>query len=409
MFEPKNVFVNKENRVINEFARQKSEIYPQESNQKARNEAEENLQMIDDTLAELREGKIPPNEASDLLYEMQWDFERPNEQIYAFESLLKALVYVEDEKTIDQSLDYALSRIVCSENPIEREYLLGILYHFGSPTNYESIEQSKHTPHDDNKAAESDEEIAGLAKIVSRIQESAKRLAQEENAAMLENTSGDMRDRVNVLQYLLTDFSLEGIQEHSSSWDDREGAKLISHFYEHEPSATRRNFDLDEMEKSQYSEHENTITSPVNGDQNPWRLVALPQGHHPSLDKLHESKGSLIPIDTFRLVDKNSYKGDGETYPFLDVSFVRHPRKEKLAELYYDRIRYYKDKGDAAKVEKLDTALRNHLWREIEETDPAAAEQLGGVENILILKKTIRDKNPEPEMGGELENVKKAA
>lgn len=409
MFEPKNIFANKENGAINELARQKSEIYSQESDQKVRNDAEENLQMIDDTLTELREKRMPPSEALDLLYEMQWDFERPNEQIYAFESLLKALANIDDEKLLDQALDYTLSRIACSENPIEREYLLGILYHFGSPTNYETIEQSRHTPSDNNKAPLTDEEATNLAKIVSRIQESAKRLAQEENIPAVENISDDMRDRVNVLQYLLTDFSLEGINEHSSSWDDREGAKLISHFYEHEPTATRRNFDLDEMEKSQYTEHGDTVASPIIRNQNPWRLVALPQGHHPSLEKLHESKSSETPIDTFRLVDKNSYRGDGGTYPFLDVSFIQHPRKEKLAELYYDRIRYYKDRGDAAKVEKLDTALRNHLWREIEETDPAAAEQLGGVDNILILKKTIRDKNPEPETNNESEKIKEAA
>lgn len=297
---------------------------------------------------------------------------------------------------------------MCSENPVEREYFLGILYHFGSPTNYETIEQSKHAPSDDNKTPLTDEEAVDLAKIVSRIQESAKRLAQEEGTPVVENISDGMRDRANVLQYLLTDFSLEGIPKHSASWDDREGAKLISHFYEHEPTATRRNFDLDEIEKSQHDEHGDITASSVSENQNPWLLVALPQGHHPSLDKLHESKIFSIPIDTFRLVDKNSYKGDGGTYPFLDVSFVRHPRKEKLAEPYYDRIRYYKDKGDTTKVEKLDTALRNHLWREIEETDPTAAEELGGIENILVLKKTIRDKNHEPETTNEPEEMKQA-
>tara|TARA_Y100000031_G_scaffold144412_1_gene175833 strand:+ start:2628 stop:3728 length:1101 start_codon:yes stop_codon:yes gene_type:complete len=312
---------------------------------------------VEQKINDFYEKKISAKEMSNILGNvvLGTNGEHASTQIYAYENLLKSLSEIQqrDKEDVENITGEAIYDIAVEKNPMKRAYLLGILYHYSSQERLDQIEKqlssSKEKP---------DQKTEDEKNIISSIRSSSSRLKNNDNFFPEENKVAD---------YILNDFS--------GNKNECETARLIADYYDKEPHATR----MPEPGKKSIINNED-IWNNAEGNGIPRYVYVLPEEYHPSQEKLDEADNFGIHLTPQVAV----FEGQNKI-------FVDYDMNPELARLYNRRIRHYKDTNNLAKVEQLENAFRERVWRDISNKDPEAANIFGDRENIVVLRRTIRD------------------
>lgn len=277
--------------------------------------------------------------------------EHASTQIYAYENLIKTIAETEKEEDIDIIAEEIFYSAATENNPMKKAYLLGILNNF---SNLERLEElfSKKDETNNSVDVKNTEEID----IIQKIRKAALRIKKEGKVSEQEE---------EVLNYVLDNFPRDN--------NECESARLVSVYYSKENYATR----MPALGKQKLLEDE--VWKCLEGNGIPRYVYALPAGWHPSGEKLDEADRFGINLTQQAAIFEGKEK-----------IFIEYDMNPRLSRLYNRRIKYYRDQKNLKKVEELENALKLRVWREIEK-DPEAMETFQSIDNIVIIKKTIRD------------------
>lgn len=320
----------------------------EEPSLKNRKEIQASYIAIEDKVNDFYEKKISAKEFAEYLSSIALGIggDHASAQIYAYENLIKSLSETNEPGDIKLITDEIFFGAAVERNPMKRAYLLGILHYYSSRDRLKQIldEESRGGPNERTRVEKD---------IVKKIRDAAS------------SASKKTKDEEKITDYILGDFSQ---REDETNW-----ARLISDYYRREPRATR----MPSLGRKKLLNED--IWSDLEGNGLPRYVYALPQGYHPSTEKVDEA-------DRFGLVLKPEaafFEGDEKIY-------VEYDMNPELARLYNRRIRYYKNNEVWDRVRLLEESLRERIWREIQD-DPGAREVFRNRGDITVVKKTIRD------------------
>lgn len=323
---------------------------------------DEEYRKIEESVNGYAEKKVSAKELSEYLGNavlVGLNKEHPSSRIYAYEQLIKSLSNTDADKKadIDLIVEEVLFDAAEERNPNKRIYLLGILYHYSSQERINNIEQKLSSGEELIKNARIRDEVD----IITKIKGSVNRLREK-----IEN----YEDLEKIMHYIIDDFS--------GTENECEAARLIANYYEKESSATRPpSFKVFER----YIDKAEDMGADDYGNGEPRYIYTLPEGLHPSQRKIDEAGrfGKDLEFQAANIDDRK-------------VKFVPYDLKPDLRMLYYRRIRYYKDKQNYQRIEKLENALQERVWRDLYNLDSVKTEETFlSKEDMVVLKKTIRD------------------
>ncbi len=330
----------------------------QESSMEKRKSIREDYEEIEDKVNDYYEKKINAKDLSSALGSATLGFQgqHASAQIYAYENLIKAIAETKDDKDIDTIAEEVFYDAAAEDNPMKKSYLLGILNYYSNLERMKELyDKEAEEKGKGNKTA--NQKLIEEKDIIQKIRQAARRIKKEGKISTQEE---------KIVDYVLNNFPR----------DDKEceAARLISNYYSKEDHATR----MPALGRRKLLEDEE-IWEELKGSGVPRYVYVLPEGWHPSGEKLDEA-------DRFglKLIPQAAYFEGNVKF------FVEYDMNPELAKLYNRRIRYYKDKGDFQRAEDLERAFRERVWREIEK-DPEAKQIFQSPDNIVLLKKTIRD------------------
>lgn len=382
MEQPNNFLSNEENKNLEGVQRNKETVYSREESRNERKKFYLTIDDIDGVLEEYSKGVFSLKQTLDILIDMSSHKEvKPNVQVYSFEQLLK----LAGESTKNGSIDNegaeeiirsALITINDSSNNTQKIYFMSLLHHFTSNNNLQEIEkniQNKTISHND-------EDSKKYVKAVSILRSAAIRL---HNNGEFRFEGYEMEEKM--LQEIINEFSIDGVKPGSFEYDENETVRLLSVLYAKNPEKLRKNL---EIEKEEIIDTEGSNEG-THGSGEPWMVVNLPEGRIPTRKKIEEAKLNNMYLG-FNLSREVSSNGK-EIRHYLDF-----PLSERLSELYYSRMRHYRDlkpktEEMVRKFNKIESTLRQRIWNELIETDPDAAEEIGSIDNLIIRMKTVRD------------------
>ena len=308
-------------------------------------------------------------------------------QIYAFENMLKAMSETENNEDIKHLTRCFLHDIAFENNPRKRAYLLGLLCYYSDGERLAKIEEelTRERAADPNRKI--DQKTQDEIDIIQRIKSAAGAISKEEYEQLPENMQ-------TVLSYILKNFPRDT--------DECQAARLVSWGYENDPHATR----MPGVGERTISIIEN-MGERLDGCGLPRLAYLLPKGWGPSQEKIDEVEkyaqlDSLFGKELFtkmrpqiaRVEEGNSRK----------INYVNYPMSPEEAFDYYKETRRCKDARDYEALEALENKFKRMAWQGLDET---ARQELGGdINNVVILKRTIRD-YPKTENGKDIPNETK--
>ena len=386
---------------LDEINKRIERVYPKESKADDRKVIKEQLLHISSLYNEIKNanpaevGKRTQALADYVFSLIPNEGVRQNVEMLAGEKLLKAGQFITDEAVLVDLLDALIQRASATDVGAERGYYLGLLHHFTSPSNYEQIEQdlrarqvitgeSLGQPSSDSRA----EDLYTLARTVPKYQKAAKTLYERVQGLVEteEYSSPLSRDYVHAIRYIVDDFA-ENSNASQEERDEINLAKLLSRYYQNDPSELERNLDLGEVEKS---DEDTTHEQLDDGEHTKYYLWALRAGYHPSKEKIEQAKKVGTPLTRFRVADKAQYEsGIRKTYRDRDRAPLL---SDQQGALFYALIREQKDARNMTEVRRLQRDLLDCIWRVMERDDPESIREIGNKGNALVLVYTIRDK-----------------
>lgn len=345
-----------------------------EPNMNKRKEILGEYKNIDNLLTKFKDGGQKLSELSSALGRITSaeNDEHASSQLYAYDNLLKLTQQTEEDADTDTITEEGVFDIAIEKNPMKRAYLLGMLYRFSSLEKAKTAAEELDRRTKDGEAEDSPEIIKMKEQIaaIKRVRESIKRLGADAEIA-------ESEEMKKVIEYIINDYP-EGV-------DECEAAKLIAKYYENEENATR----MPSIGEKLLSLVPEEIWLNRNGNKIPRYPYTLPNGkyspHHPSQEKLDEYDEFRLPFTTVPAVEI-----EGVRY------WVKFPLNQNLNRAYLRRIRYYKDQGNYDRVNLLEQALKERVWRELQKNqdDPEIKTYFSTPEdkdNLVVLRQTVRD------------------
>lgn len=376
-----------------EFLKQTYEVSSLNERDKINKEYEYVEKLINDFYV----GKETLENTSNKLGEVVLEFkgEHSSTQLYAFEMLFKMLseVNFDDKENVKTVLSEILFDVSVTTHPIKREYLLGILQYYVDKNRLEEINRKM-------MAGIKNAQLGWESQIITNIYSVIGELKRDDlfNDPLF----------ATVIKYIIDDFPEDN--------PECESARLIAKYYEmanlaaasdlsgKTPTATgkpgipKKLFELIE------EDNKSRGGSDIIGI--PYKIVCLDSkhNHHPSQKKLDEADDWDIKLSPFIVFPEDIQKPIPEGVIRAGKKYyVEYDISPKLTRLYLRRIRYYKDKNQLEKVRKLENAFNERIWRNISEHFPEVARQIGDKENMVVIKRTIRDYPIDKILAGEKE------
>lgn len=300
----------------------------------------------------------------------------PNVQVYALEQVLRLTPdAVKDTVNANQNSDnifFDTIDIASSETntTAQRVYFESILHYYTSANCLEKVQQ------DLQNGLVSYEEVKDYMDTIKSLRNSAQRYQEREDFK---------EEPYNYLHPLhkriLNSFSTEGLDPNSVEVHELKVIELLSKLYGNDKEQLSKSLPTGQEEKvvnESGSEHRTS-----SGE--PWMLVALPEGYIPSVEKIQESKDENFPLGF--VLSRETVLNGKERY------YVTYRIDERTSYLYYERMRYYKDKEprDTVRLEKLKRALKQRIWQKLENDDPEAVHDIGGIGNLTVRMQTVKD------------------
>lgn len=287
--------------------------------------------------------------------------EHPSAQIYAYEQLIKSLAETDerqDQEEIAKEIVFDIALPI--NNPVRRAYFLGLLRHYSSEERLDEIEESLKTDKTEEVRLQDEH------KIISTLITYAQKIRSGEEYDQLSP------EEKQIIDYIVKDFPRGD--------DECEIARLISSHYGKEVNATRPPDPASKLLSDLLKEPglKNEILNRM-----PDKVYVLPEGHHPSKEKIAEAAEWGIQLNPVAATFEETSKGRKKNYVYFDMD-------PDLSKLYFSRLRHYKDTGNTKKTAQIEAALRERVWREL---DQEAKDKFGNdINNIVLLKQTIRDR-----------------
>jgi hypothetical protein len=322
------------------------------------------------TLNDFYDGKIKVDELVDKLGSSTLGFnqEHPSSQIYAFDSMFKALteVNLKDTESTDAILEEIVYDVAVTDNPVKREYMLGILAHFSSKRRLEGL-GGQLIEQDIEQKLEDD------IHIITSLAASADRLKQ--NPQLNKNES-----IVKVLDLIINDFP-EGDQEAGT-------ARLVATYYQGEKNATRmpdppKHYVIDNEKLQRVESHQGDI---------PKYVYTLPKGYHTSEKKVNEAEDWGIPLLTEAGLQQEDDQGR-----LSNITVLVDINPQESTE-YIKAVREAKDSHDLSRVEQLRNDYKDRVW---EELDSNMKDVIGSKKDMIILVQTIHSERQTTGQGTE--------
>lgn len=357
----------------------------QESDLNKRKEIEREYGIIEDKINAYYDKKISATELAESLEQCVWgggeDVEdmNPSSQIYAFENLVRAIGETDSKEDVKTLFESTLYGVAQEENPMKKAYLMGILYHYSSQERLNGLRKQIKENRERDPEVSIDEKVREEIDIISSIISTAEKV----RGRLPTDNKAYPKQMIEILDYIINDFP-EGNEKCRA-------ARIVGKYYAEEIHATGIP-GLAEKNKD------------IADNPNIWRQLEscgvprypyiLAPGQHPSQRKINESQ----LLDKHKVFGQNwkltpmagQFIGDkGEKYLLGDYSKTPPP---KIFDVYLRRIRHYKDKRNYRRVFRLEEALKERLWRNL---GPSGQKQIGSKENMVVIKRTIRDWPPD--------------
>lgn len=390
--------------------KQKEEIYEYDENdfESRQENINKYYDKVESTLNEFKSGEINAKDLTSSLGSIQLgigeqsdSYVHPSAQIFAFESLIKALGEVSDEESVNEIVNEAIFDIAIENKSIKSEYLLGILANYGSrgllQNKLEEVD-----PEDDKGLREIDER--------TKIFENIMRALKGDNK-MLKEMNESMPQIKEVVSLVTDDFP-----------DDNERgsvARLVSKYYDLEKRESFYNRDyLEEIEeeirtgledgktKEQLLEEikirETLLMNPTRRpgitkekikETQQQEYESIHNYRHPSGDPHFVRRAGDGKWTTSKKINQSEQTGvrigirifcifDDDTMSSLDF----------YGEMFMDfikDIRRLRDKRKFAEVENEIQKMKEKIWSILDEEAKAS---FGSIKNICIQPLTIQNK-----------------
>jgi len=294
--------------------------------------------------------------------------EHSSSQIYAYENLIKSIAETKDEKDVEDIVQEIYFDIAATDNPNKRAYFLGILNHYSNLERIKEIYASEEEEIDQGKKLR-DRKKADEKDIIMKIRKASEKIKK----------SGNLHPKAEkAVDYVLNNFPRDT--------KECETARLIAAYYDKEARATR----MPAAGKKNILDE--NIWKDLKGSGVPRYIYDLHPGWHPSQEKLDEA--DRFGLELHPVAAK--FEGDEKVY-------VEYKMNPELARAYNRRIRFYMDKKNYQRVDLLERALKERIWRQIKE-DPGLSEDFPSIDDFEIIKQTIRDWPEDVEMNDLLES-----
>jgi hypothetical protein len=342
-----------------------------------REKIDEEYKGVEGIINDFYEGKEAVKEMSDQLGNVVLGAhdEHASTQLYAYEVLLKSLAEIDpgNKKAVEAVVNEALFDAAVVSHPVKKEYLLGILQYYSSKDHLEEIN-----------------------KIMSMGQKNARLERESQIIININSVIEQFKDDplvTQVAKYIIDNFPRDN--------PECQKARLIAKYYEAANSAAAADLSGKTPRATEKpgipEELDNLINNKklrtgLGSSGVPDKIVCLTVDYHPSQEKLDESDTwgtDLVPLAA--AFEDVQMATPGGIKIVRKRRFVEYDISPELTRLYLRRIRYYKDRNQLKKVGKLEEALRERIWRGLNERFPDVAGKIGRKEDMVVIKRTIRD------------------
>lgn len=336
---------------IRSLSESKEEVFGDTQYESERRELVNEYGSIEEAYNSYIEGKKPAKELADALGNAALGVggKHPSSQVYAYELLMKSLAEAPSKEDADAIAQELVFDTAVTELPIKKEYLLGIIAHYGSHSG--EMRREARMAEEPNNAQLRDEAkiFRALSIALARLQ--AKGIEDPEIKHVVELVQKDFPEDL----------------------EEGEVARLIATYYEKEPHATR----IPEPARRRILDTVTRTSHPKGTSGEPSHLVLLRPGYHTSQEKVEEAHYWGIPLFTHATVEQGAM-----------VRYVILNTDPEDSMRYIKELRGAYEDNDQERAEKIKDEYRDKAW---ERLDEPAKQIIGSKENLRIQVETIRD------------------